>query len=286
MLKHAFVVNVHKDFEQIISLLAILDFGDIYIHVDKKNDDLFNKLKKYYEYKMNIYFVENRINVNWSGFSQVEATLVLLKLVKNKNIKYDYIHFISGQDLLLMKQNELDSYLIQNGLDREYIEVDQIGSYKWRLNQYSLFRENPKNRTVLLRSIDIVVRYLQKPFIKRNNLKGYELFKGSSWFSITYNCMLFVLDVVKNSNFMDRFKYTACSDEHFFQILIMNSKFKKNVLKYNGRYVCFEKMNPSPKILSLEDYPKFMNGKYIFARKFDRHVQKDVFNKVLERHIN
>lgn len=286
MLKHAFIINVHKDFEQIKSLLTILDFGDIYIHVDKKSNDLFKTLKKHYRDKKNIYFVEKRINVNWSGFSQVEATLELLKLVKNKNIKYDYIHFISGQDLLLMTQNELDCYLIQNGLDKEYIEVDQIGSYKWRLNQYSLFRESPNNRTLLLRLVDILLRYLQKPFIQRDNLKEYELFKGSSWFSVTHNCMLFILEVVKTSNFIDRFKYTACPDEHFFQILVMNSKFKKNVLKYNGRYVYFEKMNPSPKILSLDDYVEFMNGKYMFARKFDKHIHEDVFYMVLEKHIN
>ncbi|MDY3035362.1 MAG: beta-1,6-N-acetylglucosaminyltransferase [Absicoccus sp.] len=281
MLKHAFIISAHKDEEQLKLLIRSLQFGDVFIHIDKKNDLLYNELKSFYSQSNNIYFVSNRISVNWSGFSQVRATIELLKLVNSTHNRYDYIHFISGQDLLLMKPNQLNQYLIKNGLDKQYVEVENIGSYKWRLMTYSLFRENPKNRTIRYRILDNSLRLIQRPIIHRSNFKNYDLYKGSQWFSITNDCMKYILDTIENTDYVTKFKYTACPDEHFFQILLMNSKFKKNIMKYNGRYIVFEGLQASPKLLINEDYDKFMNGNFMFARKFDLKKDSVVVKRVL-----
>lgn len=281
MLKHAFIINAHKKAEQLKLLIDSLQFGDVFIHIDKKNDSLYNELKSFYSKNNNIYFVSNRISVNWSGFSQVKATIELLKLVDSTNNRYDYIHFISGQDLLLMKQDQLDQYLIKNGLDKQYVEVENIGSYKWRLTTYSFFRENPKNRTIRYRFLDNCLRIIQRSIIHRNNFKYYDLYKGSQWFSITYDCMKYILETIEGTDYIIKFKYTACSDEHFFQILLMNSKYKDKVMKYNGRYVVFEGLQASPKLLTNNDYDKFMNGNYLFARKFDLNEDPEVIYRIL-----
>lgn len=281
MLKHAFIISAHKSPEQLKLLISSLQFGDVFIHIDKKNDLLYSELKSFYSQSDNIYFVSNRIKVNWSGFSQVKATLELLKLIDSTSNRYDYIHFISGQDLLLMKQDQLDQYLLKNGLDKQYVDVENIGSYKWRLTTYSFFRENQKNRNICYRIIDNCLRLIQKPIIRRNNFKNYDLYKGASWFSITYDCMKYILTTIENTDYINRFKYTACPDEHFFQILLMNSKYKNKVMKYNGRYVVFEGLQASPKLLDHDDYDKFMNGQYMFARKFDLNEDPKVINKVL-----
>ena len=81
--------------------------------MDKKQQTLFEQLKEYYSTYENVYVIENRITVNWSGLSQVKATLNLLDAVKSTGKTYDYVHFISGQDLLLMSQHELDSFIQQ-----------------------------------------------------------------------------------------------------------------------------------------------------------------------------
>lgn len=62
----------------------------------------------------------------------------------------------------------------------------------------------------------------------------------------------------------------------------MNSEFKHCIVSNNFRYVVFEKLNPSPKTLTMEDYPNFMNGNYMFARKFDWNKDKDVIYQVLK----
>lgn len=284
MLKHAFLLSVHTNLEQLKLLINTLDYGDIFIHVDKKSDSLFEELKTLYQNDERISLVLNRKFVNWSGFSQVEATLELFDLVKKSGHTYDYIHFISGQDLPLMNHETMDAYIVSTGNHKQFLEVNDIGSYKWRLNCYSLFRENPKNRKLFYRILDNGFRMIQKPFIHRKNFNGFELYKGSQWFSMTYDCMEYVLDYVRKNDYINRFKYTACSDEHFFQILLMNSKFREDVLCKNSRYIVFEGYNASPKTLTLEDYPEFMNGKYMFARKFDTDISGEVIAEVI-KHI-
>lgn len=55
MLKHAFILSVHTNFNQIKMLVETLLFGDVFIHVDKKQEKLYKQLKEYYSvYKMYI----------------------------------------------------------------------------------------------------------------------------------------------------------------------------------------------------------------------------------------
>ena len=110
------------------------------------------------------------------------------------------------------------------------------------------------------------------------------LYKGSSWFSITYDCLLYILDYLQNNRYIDRFKYTACSDEHFFQILLMNSKYRDNVMEKNGRYIIFVGLNASPKILVESAFLEFTNGEFMFARKFNYDFAKSTLKKLKERH--
>lgn len=284
MLKHAFIMNVHTNFEQVKLVVDSLQFGDVYIHVDKKNEGLYHKIQEEYGDKNNIFLVRDRVYVNWSGFSQVEATLRLLYLVNKTGRTYNYIHFISGQDLLVLSQYELDEYLMKNGLDKQYVEVEEIGAYKWRLLCYSFFRENKNNRKLYYRILDNLIRLPQLLLIKRHTFDDMTLYKGSSWFSITYDCLLYILDYLQNNRYIDRFKYTACSDEHFFQILLMNSKYRDNVMGKNGRYIIFEGLNASPKILDESDFLEFTNGEFMFARKFNYDFAKSTLKKLKERH--
>lgn len=283
MLRHAFIMSVHTNLEQLQVLVTALQFGDVYIHVDKKQDTLFHQLKEIYKNNSNVFLVEDRVSVNWSGFSQVQATIKLFELVESTKRIYDYIHFISGQDLPLMSHAQMDDYIKGKGIDQQFVEVNDIDSYKWRLTQYSFFRENPNNRKKLYRLTDIALRLIQMPLVRRKNFKGFELYKGSQWFSITYECMKYILSYIRENDYCSKFAYTACPDEHFFQVLLMNSKYKDKILKYNSRYIVFEGLNASPKTLGVEDMDYFMNGQYMFARKFDMNKDRQVISKILDR---
>lgn len=280
-MKHAFLISAHKNFEQIQLLISTLTFGDVFIHVDKKQDALFNKIKQRYMNDQNIYVLENRIDVNWSGFSQVKATLALFDEVKKTKNEYDYIHFISGQDLLLMNENKFNQTLIEKGQNCEFIDFEPIGKYAWRLNIFNFFRENKNNRKLIYRISDIFLRMIQIAFVHRKNFEGLDLYKGSQWFSITFNCFEYILEKVKEEGYMEKYDYTACADEHFFQNLILNSKFKESTINNNLRYIDFDGMATSPRTLELLDYEKLINGDYIFARKFDMDVDSQIVKNIV-----
>lgn len=276
-MKHAFMILAHKNYHQIKLLIDSLSFGDIYIHIDLKNEELYSQLKKNIQYE-NVFIISNRVSVNWSGVSQIYATLHLIESVIDSKKQYDYIHLISGQDFILVNNKNLDDFLLSYGNDKIFIEYDNIGLYRWRVKKYSFFRENPKNRTIYFRIVDIFLRLLQCLLPERNNLKEYDLYKGSQWFSVTNECLQFIF---KNSKkILKDFKYTACSDEHFFQILVLNSYLKDKVVNSNGRFIVFDRGKASPKILTVKDYDSFMNGEYIFARKFDLSIDEDIIYKI------
>ena len=277
-MKHAFMMLVHKDFEQVNTLVSNLSFGDIYIHVDKKNNQLFDRLATCYKDAKNVFLLKDRINVNWSGFSMVEATLSIIKYMISNNRQYDYVHLISGQDMVLMTNKQLDNFLSSIGKNKILMEYADVNSYRWRVKRYSFFRENPNNRKFVYRVIDNILRYSQFILPERKNLNNLKLYKGSQWFTMPYECLEYVH--ILSKKYISDFQYTACSDEHFFQILIMNSKYKDNVINNNARYIVFKKNKASPEFISLNDFDKMMNGQYIFARKFESSINKNIVEKI------
>ena len=116
--------------------------------------------------------------------------------------------------------------------------------------------------------------------IKRNNLKHLTLYKGSQWFTITFNAIQYILDYIeKNPDYSSSFKYTSCADESFIQIILLNSKFKDNLVNNNLVYMDWEHSTKgSPKVLTIEDYKNFKDSDNLFARKFDLSVDSQVLN--------
>lgn len=279
-MKLAFLIQAHKSSRQLIKLIELLNSNNcsIYLHIDKKNQKLFEEIKRFeYKYK-NLYLCKNRINVIWSGFSQVEATLELMKMVKFEENKYDYVSLISGEDLLIKSIEEFKKFLYENK-GKEFIEFEDILYKKWRLKKFNFFRENMNNRKILFRIFDNIIRFSQ-PF-ERNNLKIFKnLYTGSSWFTLTREAVEYILEKSTLEMRME-FRYTACSDEHYFQTILLNSHFKNNIDNNNLRYIKWSQGKNSPDILLKNDLP-FINkqtNKFI-ARKFDLNIDAEIIEEL------
>lgn len=284
----AYIIAAHKGYEQLKLLLMHLSDpnNDLYIHIDLKNKDLYDNIKTYIENKNNIFLISNRVDVNWSGFSQVQATINSMKEIKNTEKKYDYISFISGQDFPIKNNKSIEEYLSKNK-GKEFIEYSELENVDlFRLKIYNLFRESKNIRKTYMRVIDNILRRIQKPIIKRNNFKGLKLYHGSSWFTITSKCMNYILEYIdRNPMYINYFKYTLCPDEHFFQILILNSKFKNNVINDNLRYIDWRRPANSPRTLDISDIEKLKVSNKLIARKFDLDLNREVIDSIIE-HIH
>ncbi len=285
-MKIAYLMLVHKNFNQIKLLTDQLadELTHVYIHVDKKNEELFNELKNEYVNNENVSIIDKRIKVNWSGFSQVQATLNLMEsALENNNFKFEYISLISGQDFPIKSNDYIRKFLSDNNGNQfiQYRDINNDKKFLFRLKIYNFFRENPNARKAYIKIVDNILRRLQKLVIKRKNLEGFNLYTGSQWFTLSRECVEYIFKYLEENNkYLLDFKYTFCPDEEFFQILILNSKFKEKVINDNLRYIDWDGCYSSPKTLGVDDIEKMKSSNKHLARKIDMDFDSKIISEL------
>lgn len=289
MMKHAFLIIAHTEFDLLKILIKMLDDdrNDIYIHIDSKVNDFdfdeFLALPKHSK----IYFT-NRISVTWGDFSQVKAELILLSnAVKNENNnnKYSYFHLLSGADLPIKTNNEIHNFFEKNaGKEFIHFSSDEQSSADSRIRYYHIFR---KKRNLFYKILAQIALKAQKA-VGVNRLKNSNMIvqKGTNWFSITSEFANYV--VSKQRKIEKIFSYSYCCDEVFLQTMFINSPFKNNLYMPNcnndqlacARYIDWERGNPY--IFRITDFKDIVSSPAMFARKFSMKVDKDIVYKICE----
>jgi len=282
-MKIVYLVQVHKEAEQIKNLVDLLSGGDnhCFVHVDAKSDRLFHTLSRVYSDISNVHIIAERIDVHWSGFSQVEATLALLQALWDVKIDFDRIQLMSGEDLPVKRLDEVEKFLTHNA-DKEYLEYAEIGKMRWRVKRYNLLTESNHNRTLAVRAIQKIVRIAQVFIPERDILEGYKLYKGSSWFNLSREAVVYIRHFLdRNPTFPDAFRYSACADEHFFQILLLNSPLADRIVNDNLYYMEWTERKASPDYLSPDLFDGSSPAEHIlFARKFDRRTARILTERI------
>src|SRR5882757_9731647 len=112
-MKLAHLILAHSKQPQLERLIKRLHHtqADVYIHVDKKADmNEFDDLQK----NGNVFFIANRIVVEWGNYNMVEATLNSFDEILSKGITYSHINLLSGQDYPLKNAAEVQRFLFAN----------------------------------------------------------------------------------------------------------------------------------------------------------------------------
>jgi hypothetical protein len=96
------------------------------------------------------------------------------------------------------------------------------------------------------------------------------LYVGSAWWSLTFDCIQHIAQyVTENPEVYKRFKFTQLPDELFFQTIIMNSPFAKNVQNNNLRHLKFFPEGSSYAAeIDESDLPFLDAESVLIARKF------------------
>lgn len=279
-----YIIQCHKNIEQIKELINTLNIDDtdyIVIHVDKKNSALKHELKKTYNMIENIIVIDDPIRVNWSGFSQVLATLKCFKYAIDNNLKFDYGILLSGEDAPIRESSKLKYFLKVN--KTSFIEYRQEHRYSWRINRYNYFRECSCNRSLSIRILSKVIDVLQRLFPARKNFDENEIYVGSSWFVLKRDHMRCILDYISiNNGFIDKFKYTSCADEHFFQMLLSRMDFFNSIKNKNLHKIFFKKGCKNPRYLTLDDIKQITEPDVFFVRKVNLYVLSELNKKRYE----
>ena len=104
----------------LISTLCKNSDVQVIIHVDQTSD-LNHFLDEFSNYTQ-VYFIQNRINVLWGSFSQIEATLQILKATQTYD--YNYFSLLSGDDIPLQKISNFHHFLEENSY--EFLDLDKF----------------------------------------------------------------------------------------------------------------------------------------------------------------
>lgn len=283
--RHAYLIMAHNEPELLKILVSLLDDkrNDIYIHLDKKSNiqDFVHIATKYASLTWT-----SRINVNWGGWSLVEAELLLLATARKVG-GYAYYHLLSAVDLPLKKQDyiheQLDSTPEMEYFDldpREYGREELIRRTKWRF----LFGEHYRDPCIFRRKFCSFVRNAFLKFqqiLKIGKHYDVELAKGSNWFSVTESCSDYILS---NTKWLKQnFRYAHAPDEIAISTLFRNSSFYKMMSQISIRKIDWKRGGPYT--WQDEDYEELINSSALFARKFSSKNLELVY-KIRDKVLN
>lgn len=275
MSKKIILILAHKDLDYINYLINKLnnDNFEIYLHLDSKSSININDINS------KAIVVKNRIDVRWGEFSQVEATLSGLKQIIKEQKSFSHIILISGQDLPI-KSNQYIYDLLEKNLENnfmQYFPIPNEGKYsnfKWRYSR----KHYPSNE-LFFRKINSI--FIRLGLIKKDNRKlfsNYKYYWGSQWWILNKEAIEYILEQ-STTEYLKYFKYVFCSDEMYFQMLLLNSNKKFNIINDPLKYMKWEEYN-HPKILTLDEYEMIIKSDDIFCRKIDSIESRDLLDKL------
>ena len=297
MKKHAYLIMAHNDFFILEKLIELIDapYNDIYLHIDKKVGNVdFSKFEKIVKHSK-IYFTK-RMNVKWSGYSQIACEFLLLKTAVKNN--YSYYHLLSGVDLLIKPPKTIYDFFEKNQ-GKEFVAFQSFESISeeaiGRVKYYHLLNGYRRHKNKIVRVFSNifyknVLKIEKKLKINRIKKSKLEYRKGANWFSITDKLAKYVL--TKEKEIQKTFNHTNCADEVFLQTIVYNSKFKDKVYRNFKDEHCdslrhIDWNRGGPYTFRKEDYQELISSNNFFARKFSTKVDQEIiemiYNKIKEQ---
>ncbi|HCE54161.1 MAG TPA: hypothetical protein DER05_03800 [Lutibacter sp.] len=284
----AILITAYKNYHHLGEIIKFFDDDfEVYIHIDKKSiitKEELNKLKNYSQVKL----VTQKYKVNWGGFNHLKSILYLTEKAL-KNPQNYYFHLISGHDFPIKKLSEFKIYFVENRTS-EFIsnfEIPRLGGADNggldRIEYYNLY--NVFDAKVPIQN-GFIRRFiaLQKKikFNRPISSKMPKLYSGSTWWSLSRPCVEYVINYSNKNKFvLNRFKHTLCSEEFYFQTVIMNSSFADYVKNNSLRYIDWIARNGNnPAILDETDLEKIIKSDAFFARKFEYPLSINILNKI------
>lgn len=279
-MKVCYLILAHNNFKHLDRLIDALQGSDnsFYVHIDKKSETLYIPLYN------NVVLVPERVDINWGGFSMVEASLALMKYGFSQSNDADYYILISGVDYPIRSKEFLNN-LLEKG--KEYIDIAAVPIPYKPIDRYQYYYFDYNRRNLKFYNPKFLIEVLLKK-LKIRRKAPFKLYAGTQWFALTKACVQHVLRTVEEDDrYIHFFKHTLVPDEAFFQTVIGNSPFLSNVgssLTYTDWEV------PVPPAIITDRHVDFLknhiefNDEYgqrfpYFARKFDEE-SLSVLNRI------
>lgn len=293
-MKIAFLILAHHQPRHLARLVAALrgEGVSILIHIDRKS--CLSSFKSLVPPDEQTHFLEGkrRINVQWGGYSQVQATLNLLDAAITLGIPFDRFCLLSGSDFPL---KGLDAIRKKFSGSSEFLRVDRKVAPEtpavYKNVRYLWFYDFPQQ---------LKGRISGK--IRRRVYRKIPLYHGCQWWALSAGCIDYLRRFLSDNPDYIRFhRRTLCVDEIFFHSIIKASPYAALIshdFEAQHDQAAFSASNdhgchyvdwtaqgvPLPKVLDVSDLPRLMQSEALFVRKCQEGVSDALVDR-LERFI-
>lgn len=240
----------------------------VFLHIDSKSKLAPPNVEEH----PNVTICEPAIAVHWGGFSQVEATLFLMRQATAKG---DFNHFvlISGSDFPLRPMSEIVEFFSDHP-EAVFLHAEPMPGAHKPLSRVKYYHPQPSD-PAHLRAWHRLKRRLLKPLARRDfaaALDGRKLYGGTSWWAMPVEVVTYILQTFDNDpGLLEFFRSTHCPDEMVFQILVMNSPFAKSC-RNTLSWADWSQGGAHPAAVRMDHIPQLKDigarREYLFARKF------------------
>jgi len=287
----AFLVAAHSDPEHLSRLVNRLQPHLVFVHWDPKFGS--------HPVIPGAIFIDRSIPVYWAGYSQVLATMQLMKAALSHERSYLRVVLISGSCYPCRPISELASMFKRDG-GRNYLNSVRVsesphlsnlvsrpsfrdGLLPWKLSsKIFAYRLEKAIRKIAELSIRIAPRRKPPPF---------EMFHGSSWWALNVETCRYILSTLSNENPYERlYRRTFAPDEQIFQTIVNNSGIMKcgDILPYEGRGTFLTAnlhvVHPSlSRWYDLSDLEQIIASKKFFVRKVKSGISDELLDALDSR---
>jgi len=275
-MKIAYLMVVHNNPQlqkRVIEMLSS-EGCSFFIHVDLKSDIRhFSGIRG-----KHVTFAEPRIPVYWGEFSQVQATMLLIRQALSCSASYDYLVLLQGADYPLRSGRYIRSFFAENrGLEfLSMVKMPAPGYPLYKINRLQYPSEKPLSKfaaRVLGR-----LGFAQRDY--RKYLGDLQPYSGDADWALSNEACRYVVEfATQNPHVEQYFQNTESSDEMFFHTILGNSPFRSRT----RRTLLYRDYPPTlshPALLT-EKHVQFFEsqervwvedewgpGEVLFARKF------------------
>ncbi len=309
-MKIAYIIRAHQYPELLKRLVDALRAPGVrlYIHIDKKvAEQPFRDVLDPDGHAADISFVNQRVEMNWGGYSMIRATLNALHQIieETADDPPDYFFLLSGQDYPILSNREIAEFM-EAHRGKEFLSYAKMPVPFWSEREMRRFTEYqfydfkslvwPAYHTgkIGIRKtyrLYITTQLARILLPKRKIPDGLVPYGGSAWWALSLDCIQYCLKLLEDRPEIDRyFKWTSHPEEIFWQTIIMNSEFADNVIgefleTHLSDYLRFQIWGPlyRPRELLVSDWDDIIGSGRMFARKFDENVDAEILRMIDER---
>ena len=252
----AYLIMTHENPVLLQRTIQTLSFGDkecgFFIHLDLKTPfDKFQSISG-----QNVLFIKERIPVYWGEFSQVDATLSLIRKAIDSPAKYDYLVLITGSCYPLRTGGYIRRFF-ESSPGTEYMEIVKVPAPGYPLERFQTLRF-PSNRPLLR----LLFRALSKAGLARRDhkkhLKGMDVYSGEGAYGLSRGACEYILQCMAEKPYVERFfRNSFAPDESFVHTILGNSAYLPRMTPNIIYAVWPGPTNGHPAIIGPQEIAKF-----------------------------